>query len=517
MSDRAPRRLIDDPAVGPLLRSFDATPPPAAQARVWRGLEKQAFSKPTPWMRWAVPASALAGVLIAYLIVRPSPGDSVQLAAIEGTVSSAEPGQVLLPARAGQSLKNGSRVRTAENGRATLLMFGGARIDVAPSSLLAIDGAQVALIEGRLLAAMPARSSLAFVAGRWRVIGGGRFDLARVGEADVAIVVQDGVVELENEGRVERVGAGERFESASAGAEASASASAKASASASAKASAIAEADAEEPAVQPKKPRSRSPSRSRTSVTKSEDRSRKSVDREPPTEPETARREPPAETVDPAPSPLIEQPAAPKPDQTPAIPELPRVPPPPTEAELYKQASETRDPQLALRLFDRIEHNKGAYSELAGHQAARLEMRLGRYRDAAARLERLLAQKPKGSFSQEARLSLIECALRTGERKKAAKELETFLALHPESERQPELRFLRAELSRSAGRCNTAVGDYRAAVGSRHDDDARYFLAYCLIESGAKDEGLEALRDYLQKKPSGKHAAEARAGIERSR
>jgi hypothetical protein len=232
---------------------------------------------------------------------------------------------------------------------------------------------------------------------------------------------------------------------------------------------------------------------------------------------------PPVESVDPidppAPQPRsrkaprarakqrIEEPVAkielePKvePDITPAIPAQEDW------AALYKQAREERDPGRAIPMFDRLAESGSAFAEVSAFQAARLTMKRGSCPQAVDRFMLLMG----GSFDAEARLDVIECQLAMGDLVAAQRSLDHFLRIHPKSEREADLRFLRAELMRKRDRCSDAIPDYESAHDSRHGDDALYFTAWCKLHLGRTEEGLSALRTYLDRFPAGRHAGEAK-------
>ncbi|MCK6546109.1 outer membrane protein assembly factor BamD, partial [Myxococcota bacterium] len=185
----------------------------------------------------------------------------------------------------------------------------------------------------------------------------------------------------------------------------------------------------------------------------------------------------------------------------------------PTMAELYAMATEARDPVKAIGLFDRVARSSDVRAELSAHQAARLVMRIGRCSEATERFAAMLTRWPASAYAEEARLDVLECQLRLGALDAAHRALEDFLAHHPASARSPEVLFLRAELYRSKGALDHAVADYRAALGSRRDADARYFLGWCALEAGRLDAAESALTDYLARYPDGRHAANARGGL----
>jgi TolA-binding protein len=180
---------------------------------------------------------------------------------------------------------------------------------------------------------------------------------------------------------------------------------------------------------------------------------------------------------------------------------------------LYAAATEARDPLEAIGLFDRVAASSDVRAELAAHQAARLTMRIGKCSEATERFSRSLTRWPASAYAEEARLDRLECQLRLGALDSAHAALEDFLRHHPGSARSPEVHFLRGELNRTKGALAVAMPDYQAALGSKRDADARYFLGWCALELGRFDAAESSLRDYLARYPEGRHAAHAREGL----
>jgi hypothetical protein len=192
-----------------------------------------------------------------------------------------------------------------------------------------------------------------------------------------------------------------------------------------------------------------------------------------------------------APPPSMRSAAAPR--AIAALPPAPAPPPPPAPA--------------APPLAD---------AELAAYKDARAAMR-GDLAGALIQLSAFLATFPDGRFDVEARISIIECKVRLGRLADAEPDVDAFLARYPDSERAPEIRFARAELQRAVHRrCDRALADYRAASASaRVVEDALFFRGWCAGELGDRAELATALREYLSRAPAGRHAAAARALLER--
>ncbi len=450
-SQKEPRRWVErndlegDPAqAAALLRQVGETRSrPGARARVWSRLQRPARS------RRPLAMAAIAGAGLAVIL-------GLALRTLETPVVEVVAGldRVKVEARAGSE----ARVVRASHGGASIVIGGLARVDLLPDTeLIATTRAHevaIELIAGGIVAT-PLEGELATVrvSAQPYSIEGERLEarVVRVGTQDVEVEVIAGDAEVTGPSGGRRLRAGEVFGSAPTTA-----------------ALTPPPAPAPEPERPPEPPRAK------------------------------PRRRVRVRTVEPAV--VAPNPEAPVPEVTPAIPEGPDW------DALYREATETRDPDHAIALFDRLATSGTQWSEVSAFQSARLQMQRGRCAEAIDRLRSLIG----GTYDPEVRLDVIECRLQLADLGGAERDLDAFLRIHPDSERQADLRFLRAELARKSDRCADAIPDYESAQSSRRGDDALYFDAWCQLHLGRSAAGVETLQRYLERFPHGRHAGEAR-------
>jgi hypothetical protein len=123
-----------------------------------------------------------------------------------------------------------------------------------------------------------------------------------------------------------------------------------------------------------------------------------------------------------------------------------------------------------------------------------------------------------GLLSDEARTTRVEALLRLGQRARALALLDT--ATPRPTGRGRAQRAARGELRADAGRCREAIADFDALLddGATSDDLAEralYGRAACLAQLGETDAARADLEAYVERFPSGRNAARARAALER--
>lgn len=512
------------PDVRALLDRFPVDPAPGAEQRIWRRLERGEgpARRRAERLRWSFAAAGVAVLAAAVLWVWGAPDRSsstrAELVRAEGLVEIGRSPSDLARATIGQELDVGALVSTGENARSSLSLSGGMMVELDRKSRVVIarldPHVELTLLGGALSAtvlAEPPAVPVTVHAGAWSVTGiSAQFELQRVGAEHVSVSVSRGELVLRGPTGERTLSTDQHFSSApviAAGASPPPAPEAGTVEPPREAAPAPREAPAA-PAIRAK--RSRRLERARLEPLTSP------PEVPPPATEPPGAAPPPSPSGAPTPAPEV-QPAAAADPPTPEIPPGSTPPPqpasPPSDEELYRRASADPDLLRARRAFDAIAARSGAFAELAAHQAARIDMRFGRYAEALERWNRVVAQFPRGALDQEARLNQLECALRIGRLAAARQALERFSATHPGSERTGELEFLRGDLARRSGHCAPAIDHYRAAANSRYADDALYFTAWCQLQLGAHEAGRQALTVYLERFPSGHHAADARAGL----
>ncbi len=502
-----------------LLRSLDPAPPPGAAQRVWRRLEARE-SRPAARRAWVlVPAlgAAVAAALVLVAVGREGPSVAPSGGAVARVVAGDVQG-----ARAGEVLARGARVVVGEGGRIGLDLEGSA-LTLEGRGALVVRADGVVLEAGVVEVVSPQRA-VAVIAGPWRVdvaAGEVRWDGAlAVASARGTTVVRgpEGVIEVE-EGKGWRSGM------------AAAASAASAAGSGDALRRELGGAPVEAPVARSEVVRSRDSLRARGAparVAAPEASARVAV-------PEASARVAdvaPARVAPPEPPPSRPAVAGVAADRfsVPAIPraEAPQNPipaprgtapvAPPAVPALwdedahYRRARAEPDPARALELFDAVIAHNGALAEVAALQAAELQLRRGHVRDAESRFRLLLLARPGTALAPEVQRGLIECSLRSGDLQETRAEIDAALAAGRPGTDVAGLYFLRGELSRRAGHCLAAVADYRQVTQGRHADDAAFHTAWCLLTLDEAD-GEAALHAYLERHPSGRHAAKVRARL----
>lgn len=474
--EQAPKRLSEggaSPSAGALLaraRSAELSAPPGTRERIWREMSAPAPSRRWVWASGGVAGLAAAAAAIFLFVGRgPGPGPAAPFAVVavaSGDVKSAQGGGALASAARGQVLAPGARLRVEGRGRAYARFADAAAMlgDGSEATLDTREGGrlEVALREGTVSMAAdhrPRARALTVAAFDYRVEIVGTVFAVRAGpDGDVEVRVHEGVVRVTGPGTAIEVRAGESW---------------------SKRAGAAHEAmDGGDVAGV-------------TSLLRGED---------------PAALPPPAPI--PAPVPPI-----------PAPPREPATPSHPASDELdYQRAQRlvrSGHPAVAATLYARLATGSGARAEAALYEMGRL--RHGALSDdqgALAAFEEYRRRFPQGALRQEVELSVIETELAMPDPSAADRDLDAFLEAWPRSERRDELRLVRANLRRDRGDCTRALVDYEAlAHHPTRGDDATFFAASCAKQSGDAEDARRRLEGYLERFPSGRHAAEARAAL----
>jgi TolA-binding protein len=236
----------------------------------------------------------------------------------------------------------------------------------------------------------------------------------------------------------------------------------------------------------------------------------------------------PAPSADPAlPSspPAVNDSAEPVEDQANAIDELPAETPPAASVEL-EQLEEAKQDCLSLtragqskaaaECFGKQAAGQGLNAEVGLYELARLRRDvLGDSAGALATLEEHRRRFPNGALSAEVNASYVSLLVRVGRGAEALSESERLLQSSAGAERAYELRLLRGNLLRKSGNLEAAQGEYakaEQATGARAD--ATYYNGVCLEGLGRKDEAVATYRRYLDRAPSGAHAADAKQRLD---
>jgi tetratricopeptide (TPR) repeat protein len=213
----------------------------------------------------------------------------------------------------------------------------------------------------------------------------------------------------------------------------------------------------------------------------------------------------PAAVTDPTP-PETNEIVAPAPGPAEAVP-VAEIQPSPRKAHVSRRAASV----------DRPESPAPALSE----EIRALDQSIGllrRDRDPDAALSTLdayLARYPHGVLNREARLARVDALLMLQRLDQAQSALETLpLDTH---RRETELQVIRGEL-RARSDCARAEEDYSAVLARSSDaalvERALYGRGACRVKRGDGRGAAEDLRRYLERFPSGAHAAWARQWLE---
>jgi hypothetical protein len=527
----------------------DPKPDDVLVERVWRKLRSanSAERRPSVAWKWAV-ASAAAVLLIAggsaLWFGRTSPQAEVMLA--EGGVFAGARGASWVPARPGDPLRTGALLRSDASGRSVLRLPGVAALVLGTAADLTLEklgrGTALRLDRGTVAARVtkrPRESPFSVRAGDFTVTVVGTIFSVTDNAGRVEVNVSEGVVEVAGRGDLWRVEAGHRWTSDSPGDQGEGSVPAASVALLLAAAStppspAVPELfqDLLRSEMQPRSPApaaapitTSAPPTVRIPTTNAVEpasphahvrvhptpQPASSTDAEPPNL--LARLDPPPAEPPMAP-PVVLAPEAAAPADAPAPSVAPARAP---ERDYYAEAlnlSRHGEHQKAAAVLEKALSASPGPHDLELYQLALLRQR--HLNDPKGALDALLGYRklyPRGSLRQEVDLSVVQVDRTLGRTEAALVESAHFLAQYPQSERADEVRVLRGDLLRQRGDCVAASSEYRAVTSGAALDDALYYAAYCRRELGESEKASAALRDYLVRFPSGRHADAAREAL----
>jgi hypothetical protein len=345
-------------------------------------------------------------------------------------------------------------IRTGAGERLALTLVGGTEARLESSSVMTVDRAGRAKVDGGEVAfkvpRQPAGHSYVVLAGPYRVVVlGTRFKLRMNDTRRVFVDVQDGVAEVWDQSRLARLGVGETWASPDVPLEAGSSSEA-------------AEAT--------------------------------------PSGPGLAHTHPHARTI------ALASPggrAVASDDDSEAA------------AQAALGAGET---SRALGLYRALAQHGGPAGENAAYEIGKiLRDRLGQPANAVAAWRRYRADHPNGILRVEADVSIIETLVHAGDGAGALAEANDFIRNHPDSERRAEIARVAGDLYRARGDYKRAVVAYQIALASPLVRDAAepasFHRAECLVRLGDPN-GTEATRAYLRRWPSGRFRVEAERLLE---
>jgi TolA-binding protein len=534
-----------------LSRLPEAVPDDLQLARIWRRLEAPQPGPSAAW-RWATAAVlSLAVVIGAGRLYMHLASASAEVLATEGDVFTGIAGGSWVPLRGGDSLSPGALVRSDGSGQgllrvpeiAALALSTGADLSMPSlgrSTFLRLDRGTITVH----VAKRPVGSSFVVLAGDYQVrVVGTLFSVTTLREGQIAVSVSEGIVEVAGNGHRWNVGAGERWSSEmpdrisdsdlpeSRGALLVRALQEPAAAGFPALFRQLVREEAQI-ATQGQRQRAAPPIPTPVPPNAAAEAAPAGGATRPPPPPRaeirTRRTSIPSVSVAsthssvvpptvlaPAPTPTAPPTPTPTPPATPtAVPTAtPPAAPIPVRDYYAEALNLTRhgEHQEAAKVLERALSQGEGPRDLELYQLALLkERRLGDPQGALDLLADYQRQFPAGALQQEVSLSIIEADLSLGREQEALDQSARLLARYPGSERADELRLLRGDLLRKRGDCTGAIAEYRTVRGGTALDDARYFAASCRRAMGDGVAADAALRDYLSRYPSGRHAASAR-------
>jgi hypothetical protein len=427
----------------------DVDPEGAAAGLAVADMVRLRASRPRRLPRWAWFAggvgstAALAFAFVAWLWPRHEPPPAVATR----TAPPAAPAEAHpVPAAEGT-------IRTGAGERLALTLVGGTEARLESSSVMTVDRAGRAKVDGGEVAfrvpRQPAGHSYVVLAGPYRVVVlGTRFKLRMNDVHRVFVDVQDGVAEVWDQSRLARVGTGETWASPEVPSDVPSGAGAEATS----------------------------------------------------TGPAPAHTHPHARTV------ALASPgghAVVSADDTEAA------------AQAALAAGETARALSLYRGL--AQHGGPAGENAAYEIGKILRDRLGQPANAVAAWRRYRSDHPNGILRVETDVSIIETLVHAGDGVGALAEANDFIRNHPDSERRAEIARVAGDLYRARGDYKRAVTAYQIALASPLVRDAAepasFHRAECLVRLGDPN-GAEATRAYLRRWPSGRFRVEAERMLE---
>jgi len=176
------------------------------------------------------------------------------------------------------------------------------------------------------------------------------------------------------------------------------------------------------------------------------------------------------------------------------------------------------DTARALGLYRSLAQHGGPAGENAAYELGKiLRDRLGQPANAVAAWRRYRADHPNGVLRVEADVSIVETLVHAGDTSGALAEANDFVRNHPDSERRAEIARVAGDLYRARGDYKRAAAAYQIALSSPLVRDAAepatFHRAECLMRLGDPN-GVETARAYLRRWPSGRFRSEAERLLE---
>ena len=165
--------------------------------------------------------------------------------------------------------------------------------------------------------------------------------------------------------------------------------------------------------------------------------------------------------------------------------------------------------QWALALYQTLSQRAGASAEVAGFEAAKLQVELGQKAEGLAAFEAVLTRFPSGRLAAEAGFRRCELLIELKRLPEARACLERYASTQPANTRTAESVFLLATLARIEHRFADAALSYgrSAEFAGPRAEEAAYQQVACTALAGSAD--LDAvIGNYLKRYPTGPHSAE---------
>jgi ferric-dicitrate binding protein FerR (iron transport regulator) len=511
-----------------LVRRYDAeTVAFQAKRRVWERLGQEEV-KEASWSAYRITAAIVLvlclGLLLQERLSHEAPPPAVirtnttHFSSVTGSVFvSANQGEER-QVQVGDEIESLSSIRTQSASASTVDMGDLGQIQIYSQTKLRINktdqSLKLYLSQGRFLTDINPnanRTPIKVIAGDWLIkVVGTVFEVSRGPNNLLQVNVSRGEVQIEGPDKHIRLRAGERFSS---------QATLEVLRDLSLESSQENRAALTLPSIPPIKTK-RQPHKQTASAIKRasivNNHSRKPVRQKPKKKPSPAVRTPPTKAK---PVPLSPPLAANRPLAMRAI-SLPDSQLSPSEVKgdilQYDNADREVDPQRSMNMFDAIAEGDSDYAELAAHRAANIALRQGDDDEALRRYLVIRDRFGRGIHAKETATSLVALRIKHCKLHEGRGDLNRFFRENPEFGDSKELAFLSGELHRRTKKYARALKAYTTALGSRHDEDALYFRAWCLlaIDKNSLD-ARSVLQDYLKKYPHGRHKAEVQRVLQK--